>query len=54
MTTPLLYLRCVQMGMSIKDIDELDMGFIYDMFSESTNDELKYPELASQEDFDKF
>jgi len=42
------------MGMSIKDIDELDMGFIYDMFSESTNDELKYPELASQEDFDKF
>ena len=54
MTTPLLYLRCIQMGMSIEDIDNLDMGFIYDMFTEQANDSLEYPEIASQEDFDNF
>lgn len=54
MTTPLLYLRCIQMGLSISDIDELDMGFIYDMFAENSNDSLEYPDLATQEDFDKF
>ena len=54
MTTPLLYLRCIQMGMSVSDVEELDMGFIYDMFTEADNDSLEYPEVAEQEDFDNF
>ena len=54
MTTPLLYLRCVQLGLSIADIDRLELGFLYDLFTEKANDEIKYDYIATQEDFDKF
>ena len=49
MTTPLFLLRCVQLGISIADLDLLN-----DMFKERQNDEYPYKELASQEDFDRF
>ena len=54
MTTPLFMLRCVQLGISIRDLDLLSIGMINDMFAESRNDECKYATLATQEDFDKF
>lgn len=54
MTSGLFYLRCVQLGMSIADTDLLTMGEIFDMITERANDEIEYPALASQEDFDKF
>ena len=54
MTTPLFMLRCVQLGISIKDLDLLSIGLVNDMFIESQNDDFEYPELASQDDFDKF
>lgn len=54
MTTPLFMLRTVQLGISIRDLDLLTIGMVYDMYAEATNDELDYPILATQEDFDKF
>nr|DAL97507.1 MAG TPA: hypothetical protein [Caudoviricetes sp.] len=54
MTTPLFLLRAVQLGVSIQDMDLLTIGLILDMYTESANDNIKYPDIASQEDFDKF
>lgn len=54
MTTPLFLLRCVQLGISIADLDLLTIGLVNDMFTERQNDEYPYKELASQEDFDRF
>lgn len=54
MTTPLFLLRAVQLGVSIQDMDLLTIGLIMDMYTESTNDSVKYPTLATQENFDKF
>ncbi len=54
MTTPLFLLRCIQLGLSIRDLDLLTIGMVNDMFAESRNDDYKYSTLATQEDFDKF
>lgn len=54
MTTPLFLLRCVQIGLSITDLDFVTIGIVNDMFTESENDNFKYPYKASQSDFDKF
>mgnify|MGYP003247654608 CR=1 FL=1 len=54
MTTPLFLLRCVQLGISIADLDLLTIGLVNDMFTERQNDDYPYKELASQSDFDKF
>ena len=55
MTTPLFLLRCVQLGISIRDLDLLTIGMVNDMYTENSNDEYKgYNEIATQEDFDLF
>lgn len=54
MTTPLFLLRCVQLGLSIRDLDLLTIGMVNDMYAESSNDEYKYREIATQADFDLF
>ena len=55
MTTPLFLLRCVQLGISIRDLDLLTIGMVNDMYAESGNDGYKgYRELATQEDYDNF
>lgn len=54
MTTPLFLLRCVQLGLSIRDLDLLTIGMVNDMYAESRNDEYKYTPLATQEDFNQF
>lgn len=46
-------LRCVQLGISISDLDLLSIGLVNDMFIELKNDEFKYPVLATQEDIDR-
>ena len=48
-------LRCVQLGISIRDLDLLTIGLVNDMYAENSNDDYKgYKEVAIQEDFDKF
>lgn len=54
MTTPLFLLRCVQLGISIRDLDLLTIGMVNDMYSESSNDDLNYNTVATQADFDVF
>ena len=54
MTTPLFMLRCVQLGLSIRDLELLTIGMVNDMYAESRNDDCKYTQLATQEDFDRF
>jgi len=36
MTTALFMLRCVQLGISIADLDLVTMGIVYDMINESS------------------
>lgn len=55
MTTPLFLLRCVQLGISIRDLDLLTIGMVNDMFVENRNDEYKgWRQVATQEDFNRF
>ena len=54
MTTPLFLLRCVQLGISIRDLDLLTIGMVNDMYTEQANDDYKYPYVATQADFDRF
>ena len=54
MTTPLFLLRCVQLGLSMADLELLSIGLINDMYAESMNDSCTYAALATQEDFDLF
>ena len=55
MTTALFMLRCVQIGLSIRDLDLLTIGMVNEMFIESRNDEVAdkaYHRVATQADFD--
>ena len=57
MTTPLFLLRCVQLGISIRDLDLLTIGMVNDMYVESGDDQdavKKYSVSATQADFDRF
>ena len=57
MTTPLFLLRCVQLGISIRDLDLLTIGMVNDMYVESGNDQdadKKYNVVATQADFGRF
>ena len=54
MTTPLFMLRCVQLGISIADLDLLTVGLVNDMFTEMSRDKIEWKEEASQADMDRF
>lgn len=54
MTTPLFLLRCVQLGLSMSDLDLLSIGLVNDMFTERENDDFSYDYKALQSDFDQF
>ena len=54
MTTALFLLRVAQMGIPIRDLELMTIGMVTDMMIEAENDTAEYPQLATQEDFDKF
>ena len=54
MTTPLFLLRCVLIGLSLRDLDLLTIGMVNDMYAESRNDSYDYREVATQSDYDNF
>lgn len=54
MTTPLFMLRCLQVGLNISDLDELDIGLVNDMFVEMANDRCEWDYKPTQEMFDNF
>ena len=55
MTTGLYLLRCAELGLSMSDLEKLDMGMIFDMLTERSNDSWDgWVEVADQSDFDRF
>ncbi len=54
MTTALFMLRCVQIGLSIRDLDLLTIGLVNEMFIESRNDEYPWAEVGDQSAMDAF
>ena len=54
MTTPLFLLRCVQIGLTLSDLDLLTIGMVNEMFIEKDNDEATYEYKSTQNDFDRF
>ncbi len=54
MTTPLFLLRCVEIGLSLSDLDLLTIGMVNEMFIEKDNDSITYEYKAQQSDFDAF
>ena len=54
MPTPMFLLRCIEIGISIRDLDLLTIGMMMDIWTEKANDDVKYEQIATQEDFDKF
>ena len=54
MTTPLFLLRCVQIGLSLSDLDLLTIGMVNELFIEKDNDEISYDYKATQEDMNRF
>ena len=54
MTTPLFLLRCVQLGISIRDLDLLTVGLVNDMYIESDNDEQTYAQIGTQAEMDAY
>ena len=54
MSTGLFLLRCVQIGLSMTDLDLLTIGMVDEMFIERENDDTTYEYKATQDDFDRF
>lgn len=54
MTTALFMLRCLQVGLSLSDLDNIEIGLVYDMFAEMSNDRAEWDIKPTQADFDKF
>ena len=54
MTTPLLLLRAVQLGVHISEMEMLTIGTILDMYTELQRDDEPHDQLASQDDMDRF
>jgi hypothetical protein len=56
MTTGLFLLRCLQIGLSLRDLDLLTIGMVNEIYIESRNDECvsEWATMASQEDMDRF
>jgi len=47
-------LRCVEVGLSMSDLELLTVGLVLDMWTEKDNDNVDYDQIATQEDFDRF
>ena len=54
MTTALFLLRCVEIGISISELDLLTIGMVLDIWTEKSNDGVKNSKIAGQTEFDKF
>ena len=54
MTTALFLLRCFQNHIRIDDLDQMDVGMVFDIFTESGNDSAEYDYVATQDDFNNF
>lgn len=54
MTTPLFLLRCMEVGISVRDLDCLTIGLVIDIWNEKGRDNIQFDQKATQADFDVF
>lgn len=54
MNTAVYLLRALQLGLRLPDLEELTVGMVIDLITESANDGYEYDIKATQDDFDKF
>ena len=54
MNTAVFLLRCVQSGVSLRDLDLIDEGMVMDIIIESSNDHAEYAQKPTQDMFDRF
>ncbi len=54
LTTPLLTLRALQVGLRLNELELIDVGELLDVLTESSNDSYDYPRKATQEDMDRY
>lgn len=47
-------LRCLQIGLRLSDLDNIDYGQVMDLLIEGGNDSCNYKIVATQDDFDTF
>lgn len=47
------FLRAKQIGLTLTELEDLEIGFVFDLMIESGNDYYTYPELAEQGDIDR-
>lgn len=47
-------LRCAELGLSDEALQNMSLGMVFDLFTEKTNDSVKYPYMATQEDIYSF
>lgn len=53
-TVGLYMLRAYQLGLTLEEMEQMDMGDVIDMLTESGNDKEEYDYKATQEDYDAF
>lgn len=54
MNTAVYLLRALQAGLRLSDLEELSVGMVMDIITESANDGYEYEIKATQADFDSF
>ena len=62
MTTALFHLRCLEIGLPIRDLELLTIGMVIDMWTESNNDRAETDKkgsddtvrMATQDDYNRF
>ena len=52
--TAVYLLRCIELGLSVEELNMLDYGMVTDILTELVNDGCEYKYVATQEDFDRF
>lgn len=50
MNTAVYLLRCIQLGLHLSDLEQLDYGAVTDLMIELGNDDFDYPMKASKAD----
>lgn len=53
MNTAVYFLRAKQIGLSLAELEEIEIGFLYDIIIENGNDGCEYNKKATQSDIDK-
>ena len=46
MTTPLFLLRCLEVGLSMSDLELLTVGLVLDIWTERLNDDVKESKIG--------